>query len=508
MDKRVLKWNFIFQYGYVFTNIINSICLLPLYVKYIKFDLLGYWLATGNILAWLTMADPGIADILQQKIAELRGKGQIEEVEKTIGSGIIATFLIFILCTLIGTLGYFFIDLFVTGEMEGNSELKSAFLISVFATSLTLFSYGFAGINQGLHNSEHVAISFILSNVLFLVINIVLLLLNFSIISIAIANLARAFYLVIHNSVAIKFEAKKSGLKIVINRLHFFSFAKIFSFTSTSKIVMAISNNVDLLLLARYLNPTLITSYEINRRPIKMTQSLVGRYSVALMPLMAHSKGIGDINNIKIQIATRLKQYSHVVLVFSVLFFLTYKNFISFWVGPNVYSGDIIIFLLTTNFFFATLGYFISNMAYSMGDIKANSLIWIVGSIFLTILSYVGVYFFGLIGLLIFSLIVVFIFDFFIFFYRFNKQGFLDISIIENILKVWAYVVPIVVIVGYSLMKLEILFFNECSYLIKFILESFIITLVFIFLFYYFDKDSKSYIKNFVERVRSTNVIK
>jgi hypothetical protein len=32
MNKKILKWNFIFQYGYVITNIINSIILLPLYL--------------------------------------------------------------------------------------------------------------------------------------------------------------------------------------------------------------------------------------------------------------------------------------------------------------------------------------------------------------------------------------------------------------------------------------------------------------------------------------------
>ena len=90
MNKNTLKWNFIFQYGYVITNIINSIILLPFYLHKIDASTLGVWLATGNILAWMTLIDPGVGDVLQQKVAELRGRNENGEIGKTIGSGLIA----------------------------------------------------------------------------------------------------------------------------------------------------------------------------------------------------------------------------------------------------------------------------------------------------------------------------------------------------------------------------------------------------------------------------------
>ncbi len=101
MDKKVLRWNFVFQYGYVLTNIFNSIILLPLYVKYIDSSTLGIWLATGNILAWITLTDPGIGDVLQQKIAELMGRNVNDEVGKTIGAGLFASSIILIISILI-----------------------------------------------------------------------------------------------------------------------------------------------------------------------------------------------------------------------------------------------------------------------------------------------------------------------------------------------------------------------------------------------------------------------
>src|SRR4028118_387842 len=101
MNKKLLKWNLIFQYGYVITNIINSLILLPLYLKNIRADTLGIWLATGNILAWMTLADPGIGDVLQQKIAELRGKKLSSEISQTIGSGFIASGMILVISVVV-----------------------------------------------------------------------------------------------------------------------------------------------------------------------------------------------------------------------------------------------------------------------------------------------------------------------------------------------------------------------------------------------------------------------
>ena len=82
MNKNTLKWNFIFQYGYVITNIVNSIILLPFYLHKIDASTLGVWLATGNILAWMTLIDPGVGDVLQQKVAELRGRNENGEIGK------------------------------------------------------------------------------------------------------------------------------------------------------------------------------------------------------------------------------------------------------------------------------------------------------------------------------------------------------------------------------------------------------------------------------------------
>lgn len=311
MDKKVLRWNYVFQYGYVFTNIFNSLLLLPFYIRFIDSETLGIWLATGNVLSWLTMADPGIGDVLQQKIAELNGAKSFRELSLTIGSGIVAGLIVLAASLVIGLGFYACLNQLLNTDIGQYRDLPAAFLISILSSGITLVSFTFSGINQGLHFSKQVAISYILSNIIFLLVNLSLLFLNYSLLSIALANLSRAAFLVLYNSIFV-FRYNRAN-PIAFEKKHFKKFVKVFSYTSFSKILLAFANNIDLLILARYIPAKLITLFEINRRPVKMAQGLVGRYSVALMPSISYAKGQNDEEQSKAFINKRLKDRKSVV---------------------------------------------------------------------------------------------------------------------------------------------------------------------------------------------------
>src|SRR3978361_548286 len=141
MNKTVLRWNFVFQYGYVLTNIINSIILLPLYLKKIDAGVLGLWLATGNILAWMTLVDPGVGDVLQQQIASLRGQKKLSTLGKTMGSGFMASTLILLVAVLTGFIFYLFLGAIINKNIALYPGLSTALVLSIIATGLSLVSF-------------------------------------------------------------------------------------------------------------------------------------------------------------------------------------------------------------------------------------------------------------------------------------------------------------------------------------------------------------------------------
>lgn len=500
MNNKVLKWNFVFQYGYVLTNIFNSIILLPLYVKHIDSATLGIWLATGNILNWITLTDPGVGDVLQQKIAELKGKNLFKEVGQTIGAGFFASSIILVVSIIVGFVFYFLLGTIINKDVSIYPHLQTALMLSIIAIGMSLVSFSMSGINQGLQNSADVAIATILANVLFLITNVVLLYKGFGVISIAFSNLARALFINIYNIASMFKALKKENLKAEFDLPYFKKFIKIFSFTSVSRIIIGLSGSVDMIMLARFIPPGMITVFEINKRPINMTSGLIGRHSVALMPLISHGKGKGDEETMVKFIGGQFRIYSYMILFTSFMFWLTYRNLISLWTGSSKFAGDTILHLLIANFFFGLIGYFMSNMCYALGDIKMNSLVNMVKGIFLGVSMYFVAQKFGIIGTLCVFLFVGATTDVTYFSYRLHKLGYLKFSLIKSIFGSWIIIVPISLLAGYGCKLLVGRLFAENIYLFKLLVSGSLFTIIFMFTMFIFDADIRNTIKNLKER--------
>ena len=69
--------NLFFHYNAVVLVIVQGILLVPLYLRSIPVATYGAWLATGSILSWIDLVDPGLSDVLRQRVAYTYGKGDV-----------------------------------------------------------------------------------------------------------------------------------------------------------------------------------------------------------------------------------------------------------------------------------------------------------------------------------------------------------------------------------------------------------------------------------------------
>lgn len=508
MNKKILKWNFVFQYGYVITNIINSVILLPLYLKSIDSSTLGIWLATGNILAWMTLADPGVGDVLQQKIAQLRGQNQNEETGLTIGSGFSASAGILIISVLAGFIFYFMIGTIINKDVTQYKGLQIALLISIISTGMSLVSFSLSGMNQGMHNSAPVAIGSLTANFLFLITNVMLLYFGFGVISIALSNLCRAVYINVFNFAALKKALRKEKIVITFCAAHFKKFIKIFSFTSASRIIGGFAASMDMIVLARFVAPSMITVFEINKRPIQMTQSLIGRHSVALMPVISHANGKGDVQGIKSLIDTQFKYYTYAAIFIALGFWLNYHSLITAWTGEGKYAGDTIVFLLIGNFFFDLLGYFMANMGYALGDIKMNSFINILKGIVSGVMYYFVTRAYGLIGLMVTMITLNILIDFVFFTHRLYKLGYLNMKVMRHSLMLWLVIIPIAALGGWGFSYLFNAVIPAQMYIIKILLNGTSFTVFFAALILILDQNLRTDVTQMLASVFKINFSK
>jgi len=508
MDKKILKWNFIFQYGWVLSNIFNSILLLPLYLKNIDANTLGIWLATTSILNWMTLVDPGIGEVLQQKIAELRGKNETSEIGKSIASGFMASGIILILSVLLGFICYLFVGSLINKNISDYPYLPMALVLSIIATGLSLVSFTMSGINQGMHNTAHVAIASLSANFLFLFVNILFLYLGYGVMSIAFANLCRALYINVWNIISLFHVLKKQGMRVDFQWAHFNKFIRIFSFTSTSKIISGLSYSVDMLVLARFIAPSRITIFEINKRPVNIAYSLIGRHSVALMPLISHAKGKGDKDQIISFINQQFRFYLYAALIAVFLFCLNYEYLITAWTGKGQFAGNTIMFLLVANFFCSLICYFMATVGYALGDIKMNSLYNIIRGIVYGVLIFFGAKNFGIVGTLVVSLAITLLSDFFFYTYRLNKIGYLPPMLLKTFVVRCLLVGSLSGLVGWQLKLLVDKVIPAEMFFNKLLVNSAMFSLFYIILVLIIDREFRNLLIKYTNRYVISKVFK
>ena len=499
MNNKTLKWNFIFQYGFVITNILNGLLTFPLYINKIDPATLGLWVATGNILAWMTLADPGVGDVLQQRIAQLRGQNKTSEIGTTIGSGLIMSLFILIIAVIAGFIFYFLVGSIVNKDVSQYQGLQTALLISIIATGMSLVSFSLSGINLGLQNSAPVAISAITSNVVFLIVVVTFLFLGFGVMSIAYGNLIRALYINIFNFAALKRALNRESLSIEFSKSHLKGFVKIFSFTSVSRIIGGFSASMDMIFLARFVPPAFITIFEVNKRPVAMAKDLIGRHSVALMPLISHANGKDDKTEIKSIIGTQFKYYYYIAIFVSFCFLFNFNKLIDAWTGHGNFAGNSIMYLLIGNFFIGLIGYFMQNMGYALGDIKMNSFISIFKGVVTGILFYFASKTYGVMGVLCVMVAASFCIDFIFFGYRLYQLGYLNVSFIGRVFKKWVVIIPLAAIGGWLLTRLFTLVVPSKMLLIYIGLNGLSFTILFLSLVLLLDKDIRNQLRSLVK---------
>jgi len=212
-------------------------------------------------------------------------------------------------------------------------------------------------------------------------------------------------------------------------------------------IIGGFSASMDTIVLARYIAPFMITIFEINKRPVQLTQSMVGRHSVALMPIISHAAGKDDKPGIMDLIHKQFKYYSYAAVFIGIIFCYEYRDLINAWTGQNKFAGNTILYLLVANFFFGLIGYFMQNMGYALGDIKMNSLVSICKGLGIGGLYYIFGKNYGIVGILSVMLFGNLVVEFSYFTHRLFKLGYLDPAYIKSTLLNWVIIIPAVAVI-------------------------------------------------------------
>ena len=393
------KWNLLFQYSSIALAMTSGVLMVPLYLNYIPSDIYGAWLATGNILAWITSIDPGLAGVLQQKIAVAYGKQDYKSIHSLISAGGMISIVIALTIYILGiTASYFLASWLNLSPSIDIKLITSAFNVAVSGSALMIMSYSIVSICQGLQSSLGIGLIFVTVNILSIVLSIILLYQGFGVFAIAISLVFRGLgtSLGFGTYLVWRLSSEEIGFVFRLNELH--SLLKLISYSFLSRFGSIVTNNIDSFIAARFIGVEAVAPLSFTKRIPEISKPFLERPVIAFMPSISHLIGAGEIDKARDVLLRLLRYVSWGLGLVTAGFFSFNQDFIRLWIGEKFFAGHDINFFVCMGLVISVISSCFGNLCFSMGNIKGNSFISFIQSILYVPLVVFGTIHFGLIG--------------------------------------------------------------------------------------------------------------
>lgn len=409
---KTTKWNIFFHFLAILMMICSGVLLVPLYLKYIPLPLYGAWLATGNILVWITAIDPGLSLVLQQRIANLYGAQDKYKIGCIITSGLLLTIgiCLFILITGVAIFFIFPILLKLPSNLDFNL-LRDCFLIALIGSVFLIFSYSLTAINQGLQSSKGIGFIYVLVTLTGIIISVTMLKKDYGLYSIAIMPLISGVGLTAGNLGYLFWRYTVEDIPFVKSLQELKGISKLVSYSFIGRLGGVITSNMDLFVVAKFLGPQNAAFLNLTRKAPDMSKMFIARPVIAFIPSLAHLNGSGEKEK-QVTIIIRL-----VCILFWILglvlggFWAFNDDFVKLWVGEEMFAGKTISIIISSTLFLTAITDSFGNLCVALGSIKKNSLVSFGQAILSAVLMIIGAKYFGMLGVVVGPLIALLLFS-------------------------------------------------------------------------------------------------
>lgn len=321
---------------------IQGLLLIPLYIKYLGADMYGFWLASGGMLAWLSMVDVGGAAITRQRCANAYGKGDLQRLVDYFWHGALV---------MLGVITVFLVLLFafsplIPQAIRADEELRpillTCLLISGVGTALNfarMFLREFASAAQ---RNGLPAVATLVG---------LILALGFTIVGLTVYDLglyALAIATVIRSGVPLLMNALGAGLLLTSVKYRNSWSKTIFRdyWVTTPAVLSAkaagvFSQQLPVVLLTRWAGPEVTVAYSVSIRLLEMAKHFINHPLAALYGASAHLFGDAAVTPERKRALFRqiASGFSAATTGAFAYYVLVNQGFIHLWIAPDKYLG-------------------------------------------------------------------------------------------------------------------------------------------------------------------------
>jgi O-antigen/teichoic acid export membrane protein len=397
--KKAAIINLIFHYVAIILVLVQGIVLTPLYLRYISPALYGAWFATGNLLSWVQLVDPGLSRIMQQRVAHTFGQNDAEQLPSVIGTGLFLGLSLSLLPLLVipfsGTL---------TGTLSLSAaeahQLSRAFALALVSTCLAMASYQPTASNLGLQRTTGAGLIYLTAGVCGIVATLWLLYHGFGLLALPWGFIIRAGILLLGNAILLwSWCAKNIRRRIHITREELRKYAGLSSLTFVERLGNTMLQQSDAYICARFLSVDATAMYSLTGRAYEPVRMASERFGPAFLPGLAHLAGEGNMVRVTEVSDRLLNLVAYIGSVGAASVIALNSMFVALWVGPQFFGGQ----RLTVAFGVSLVMYVVlscwSELVFAVGGIGQIEVMKAVEGVVKVAMQIVMVRVWGLIGL-------------------------------------------------------------------------------------------------------------
>jgi O-antigen/teichoic acid export membrane protein len=380
--------------------IVQGLVLVPLYVRSIGLHLYGLWLATGGVLALLTVLNLGFGNFLVQRIANAFAVNDVQKFGDTFINGLAVYFGLSVLFLGLGTSLSIILPFIFPDAHADTAILQSCLQVAVIATAISLINECMRGLFAALLQPLYAGISLTLARLVGFSTTYIGLQSGLGLWAIPLGMLAVELicFTLLGSRVIVLLQM--IGAKWRINLDEIKIFIRHGALLLSSRLVNGLSRDADPILITVLLRPEITSVYIIARRAADIVFQMMMVLIASMHAPFSQLAGGGDDHKTIVFMRRIIVALSSLALIGSASFVALNSAFVALWVGSEiVMPSSVIVLAIGISYFLNVNRNMAINLLNGIGEFNVSSKIVMVEGIIKIPLAIGLVQSVGLIGI-------------------------------------------------------------------------------------------------------------
>lgn len=379
--------------------IIQGLVLIPLYFKYIGLELYGVWLATGGVLAGVSLVNFGVDPLVMQKMSRAYGSRRFKAIAKYYSNGIFISIFICGFAILLGLVFSNYLHFLFDLNSTNQQLIKSCFQIAVIALGVDILSQSISGLSRSLLRPLFSSVLRAISRLLGFFLIWFLLTLGFGLWAAAFGLLFVSTFNFLGNFFYSFYLYTGLHQRVIFSWVIIRSYLKISPMLYCSRLSNIVSVKTEPLMIALLISPEMTAIYTVMIRAIEIVVRLLANVRSALFPSIANFFGIINEASDK---SLKYQPFNIIVLLSLVgasCYLFLNEQFITLWIGlDEIAQYDYVVLLLGIAYFFYLLNRAQVVYLHAFGDFSRSSVSVLLENILRMVLTLIFLKIYGLVG--------------------------------------------------------------------------------------------------------------